>query len=96
MKTRALTLICAVAIVLAGATASGAEKKPSLVVKVADAVFVRPLSLGSAAVGSAVFVLGLPITAIRKEVKPAGNALVVRPINNTFHRPLGDMDAMAD
>lgn len=96
MKTTAITLICATALVVAGTTASAGEKKPGFAVKAADAVFVRPFSLGSAAAGSVLFVLSLPVTAIRKEVKCAADALVTKPFNKTFKRPLGDMDAMAD
>lgn len=96
MKTRAITLICAAALLIAS-TAPGAEQKqPSTIVKVADAVFVRPVSACSILAGSVVFVLALPVTAIRKEIKPAANELVTKPVHRTFNRPLGDMDAMAD
>ena len=104
MKTRVITVICAAALGFAGFAVSAEdvskpvtqEKKPGFAVKAADAIFVRPVSLVSVAAGSVVFVLSLPVTAIRKEVKPSAHELVVSPVHKTFKRPLGDMDAMAD
>jgi hypothetical protein len=106
MKARLTTLLCLVALVLAGAgqcpaqdkpaPEKPAQEKPSTVVKVADAVLVRPICFASTVVGSTLFVLGLPISAALKQTKPAADALVVRPAKATFKRPLGDIDAMAD
>jgi hypothetical protein len=46
--------------------------------------------------GSAIFVVSLPVTAISKSVKKTADTLVVKPANATFTRPLGDMDALID
>ena len=94
--------LCVLALVLTGTSNSLAQdqpstqEKPSLPMKVADAVIVRPISFGSTIVGSAFFVIGLPVTALMKKTKPAAHALVTHPAWATFKRPLGDMDAMAD
>ena len=101
------TLLCLIAIVLSGINQSPAQEnstapqkpaaeKPSTIVKVADAVAVRPICFLSTLVGSTLFVVGLPISAAIKQTKPAADALVVRPAKATFKRPLGDMEAMAD
>jgi hypothetical protein len=62
----------------------------------ADALVVRPACLAATVVGSAVFVVALPAALISKSVKKTANALVVKPANATFTRPLGDMDALRD
>jgi hypothetical protein len=97
---KALTLLCIVVLVLAGTTSLQAqekqEKHPSFVTKAADAVVVRPISFASTVIGSAFFVIGLPVTSLMKKNKPAARALVTYPAWSTFQRPLGDMDAMAD
>jgi len=96
------TGFCIIALVLAGTCSSiaqdqpPAKEKPSLPTKIADAVIVRPLSFASTAIGSAFFVISLPVTALMKKNKPAARALVTHPAWATFQRPLGDMDAMAD
>jgi hypothetical protein len=62
----------------------------------ADALVVRPACLVATVVGSAVFVVALPWAAISKTVKKTANALVAKPANATFTRPLGDMDALKE
>lgn len=93
MRNRVAGLLCGFALVLA-TTASGAEgEKPGTLTVATDVVIVRPVSLVSMVVGSALFVISLPVTAITKST---AEALVTRPAYQTFKRPLGDMDAMAD
>jgi hypothetical protein len=95
MKNRKLTLICAALVGLAGTIPSYAEEKDPFVMAV-DAVVVRPICFASTVVGSALFVVALPVAAIAKSVKPAANALVVGPAKATFTRPLGDMNALME
>lgn len=96
MKTRVTTFICMAAFLLTAGTPLVAQEKPSPWVKAADAVVVRPVCFLSTIAGGAVFVLSLPVTAIRKEIKPAANELVTKPAWKTFKRPLGDMDALSN
>jgi hypothetical protein len=106
MKAPVTTLVCVIALTLAGVAPSQAREnqgqrnqpqpQPSVVVKAADAVVVRPISFAATVVGSSIFVLGLPVTALLKQTKAAAQAMVVHPFKATFTRPLGDMDAMAD
>ncbi len=77
-------------------TGTTTKTNASPVVKAADAVIVRPICFASTVVGSALFVLSLPVTAPLKKTKSTADMLVVKPANATFKRPLGDMDAMAD
>jgi hypothetical protein len=61
-----------------------------------DAVVIRPACLLATVLGSAIFVVSLPVAAISKSVKKTADTLVVKPANATFTRPLGDMDALID
>jgi len=97
MNAKLLRISCAVAVGFGGlSSASAASTNDTTVVKVADAVFVRPISFVSTLVGGALFTLSLPVTAPMKQTKPVADMLVIKPANATFKRPLGDMDALAD
>lgn len=93
------TLLCILALLLAGARSSFAQDQAqhshSLGTKIADAAIVRPISFGSTVIGSVFFVIGLPVTSLMKKNKPAADALVIHPAWATFKRPLGEMDTMA-
>jgi hypothetical protein len=57
---------------------------------VADAVLVRPLGLVAIVLGAGLFIISLPFSALGKNVKEAGQKLVVAPAKFTFARPLGE------
>jgi hypothetical protein len=57
---------------------------------VADAVLVRPLGLCAVVLGVGLFIISLPFSALGKNVKEAGQKLVVAPAKFTFARPLGE------
>src|SRR5262245_8398605 len=59
----------------------------------ADAVS-RPLWFGATAIGGAIFVVTLPISALSKSVNRTAKKLVVRPGQATFRRPLGDFSSV--
>ncbi len=96
MKTKAVSLICATAFLWCTSLPVCAEGRHDPVEITADVILVRPVCLAATVVGSAVWVLGLPIAALSKSVKTSGKALVVKPAQATFTRPLGEMDALAD
>lgn len=58
-----------------------------------DLLIVRPLSLVATVAGTALFIINLPLSVVEKDA-PAQpfQQLVVRPLNYTFRRPLGQMD----
>ncbi len=70
------------------------DYKPSpTIVKVFDAVIVRPVMLGVTAFGLAGFVGSLPFTATGVagiDISTARENFVMYPFNYTFKRPLGD------
>lgn len=96
MNTKAVAVLAMVTLMGATFPCSASEGKPGGLEVAADALVVRPLSLASTVIGSALFVVALPVAAISKSVRPTADALVNRPAWNTFSRPLGDLDAMAD
>jgi hypothetical protein len=63
-----------------------------------DALAVRPTTFLTSVFSSAAFVISLPFTALDPAIG-AGKAketLVDYPFNDTFKRPLGDLDAMGN
>jgi hypothetical protein len=57
---------------------------------VADAIIVRPLGIIATLLGVGLFVISLPFSALGKNVKEAGEKLVMAPVKFTFLRPLGE------
>jgi len=55
----------------------------------ADLIFARPIGFCGLILGTAAFVVALPFTLPAKQVKEAGEKLVVAPAKFTFVRPLG-------
>ena len=58
----------------------------------ADLVLVRPLSLVGTVLGTVGFVVSLPFTLPTGSADEAARALVARPFEYTFNRPLGDFE----
>jgi hypothetical protein len=96
MRAKLLTTICVLAIGLGSASTSSASENAGPLEMTADALVVRPGCLVATVVGSAVFVVALPVALFSKSVKQAAKTLVVKPANATFTRPLGDMEALRD
>ncbi len=96
MKTKLITAACALAISLGGISSAYASDESDPVLVVADAVVVRPACFVATAVGTAFFVISLPIAAISGSIHKTARVLVVKPAKATFTRELGDMDALMD
>jgi hypothetical protein len=95
MKTKLVTLFCAVAFGWCSTTSTFAGTKDPVDVA-ADALLVRPACIVSAAVGSVLWVVALPFTLPSKSVKSTAKVLIDKPIKAAFVRPLGDIDGLAD
>jgi hypothetical protein len=95
MKTKLITAVCALAILSIGANTASAASDDDLKVA-ADTLVVRPVCLAATVVGSALFVVSLPIAAISRSIKKTAHVLVVVPGKATFTRRLGDMEALED
>lgn len=59
---------------------------------VLDLAISRPLGIVATVVGSALFVVALPFTIPSGSVGESADALVKRPIDYTFNRPLGEFE----
>jgi hypothetical protein len=94
MKTSITTALCVIAL-LAGsmAPAQATEDNSSLAVAV-DAVIARPACFVATIVGSALFVVSLPVAIPSKSVKKVAEVLVVTPAKATFTRPLGELSSL--
>ncbi len=98
MRTK--LIISALAFALAGtspAFADDKEREPVGPGSVAvDAILVRPVCFVASIIGTAVFVVSLPVAVTSKSVHRAAKALVVTPGQATFTRPLGDFKPIAN
>ena len=57
-----------------------------------DLVLLRPLGLAATVIGTAFFIVSLPVSAIGGNTGEAAKKLVVAPAKYTFSRPLGAED----
>ena len=96
MRAKLFTTLCVLAVGLASFPSTCVAGVGGPLETATDALVVRPACLVATVVGSAVFVVALPWAAASKSVKQTANALVVKPANATFTRPLGDMEALKD
>jgi hypothetical protein len=92
MRTKVITVICALAIGWASLAPTYAGNSPTPEAVVADVVLARPGCLVATAVGSVFFVVALPFAALSKSTKKTAEVLVVKPAKATFTRPLGDFE----
>lgn len=69
--------------------AQAVDESPSALAMTTDAVLLRPLLLATTIVGSAVYLVSLPFSALGGNAAEAGEVLVVGPAKATFVRCLG-------
>ena len=97
MKTRIITVACIVALLLACTPRVNAGVDDGSAEAIAaDVLVVRPLCLVMTVIGSALFIVALPVAAISKSTRQTAHALVVRPARATFTRPLGNLSDLED
>jgi len=87
IKSRALTALIVAAISLPAFAAS--EESPNDWAMAGDVLVARPFGMVLTLVGSALFVVSLPFTALGGNVKQAADTLVIGPAKETFVRCLG-------
>ena len=97
MKSKLLiTVTCVVSLLLSTTTpalASGDTDATSVAI---DVVVARPVSFAMTILGSALFVVSLPIAATSGCVDKTAKTLVAGPAKDTFTRPLGDFEDFLD
>ncbi len=64
-------------------------EKPSAFAMMGDLVIVRPIMLSLSVLGTAAYLVSLPLTLAGGNAGEAGNVLVVKPLKTTFIRCLG-------
>jgi hypothetical protein len=87
---KSLTLVGTLVVILTFAAQAPASTQKDSGAIVADVLLARPFCLAATVVGSAVFVVALPLAATSGSVHTTAHALVVAPAWATFARPLGD------
>ena len=96
MKTKTVILLCVLALVFGSVSPCMASSDSGSLEAVADVLVVRPGCLIATVLGSAVFVVALPIAAISRSIPHTAQVLVVAPAKATFSRPVGDLDDLID
>jgi hypothetical protein len=94
MRNKLLCVACALLFLFGGALPSQAFSDESPEAIVADAFLVRPFCLCATVVGSALWVVILPASAISKSVDKTADALVKGPARATFTRPMGRLSSL--
>jgi hypothetical protein len=96
MKCKLISLVSVLALILTGSPqAFGSENQPGPGSIAVDALLVRPACFVATIVGSALFIICLPVAVPSKSVHRAARALVVKPADATFRRPLGDFEELS-
>ena len=84
-------------LLVAGSTPSAfAFEDNSFEAVAADVIVIRPFSFVATVLGSALFVVALPVAAISKSTSETAEALVYRPARMTFTRPVGELSTLGD
>ena len=96
MKTRTL-IACVLAATLIGSStsfASDSSGHDAGAYIAVDTLVVRPVCFAATIVGGALFIVSLPFAAVSKSVRHTAHALVVKPAEATFTRPLGEFEPL--
>ena len=83
-----ITTVMALLLPTSGYSAT-VEEQPSALAMAGDAIFVRPVLLGMTILGTAVYIVSLPFSALGGNMDEAGETLVIGPAKATFVRCLG-------
>jgi len=86
----------AAAFLLASSPQTHAFDDRSFEAVAADVIVVRPVSFVATILGSALFLVALPVAAISGSTEQTAEALVLKPARATFTRPLGDLSSLID
>jgi hypothetical protein len=92
MRNHSLITFCLVVGLLSAGTPAFAADNPGPTSVAADLVVARPVGFLATVLGSALFVVALPVAALSHSVQSTAQALVVKPAQATFTRPLGNFD----
>lgn len=91
---QSLAAIVAAALLAASPLASADDVRygdPTYGAMFMDGFVARPLGLGATVVGTAIWIVTLPFSALGGNVSEATDRLIVDPARFTFDRPLGEL-----
>jgi hypothetical protein len=84
-----LVVLSCLAVATPALAADDPDTRPRYLKKTGDALVARPIGLAMTVLGSAVFVVSLPFTALAGGVGESADTLVIGPAKETFYRCLG-------
>ena len=93
MKIKLLVIVCALAISLGGVNVCRASDDNSIAT-ITDVTLVRPGCFVAMLIGTAFFIVALPVAAVSHSVSQTADTLVVAPAQATFTRPIGDFTTL--
>lgn len=93
---RTVVILCSVLFLAATNRSASAFDDGSFEATAADVLVVRPLSFVATILGSALFVVSLPVAALSDSVSDTAEALVLTPGRMTFTRPVGELSTIAN
>lgn len=96
MKRRIFPLVIAATLLAASAPRTQAFDDRSFEAVATDVIVVRPFCFVATVLGSALFLISLPVAAISKSTDQTAEALVKRPARLTFTRPMGELSTMTE
>ena len=96
MKAKLVTTVCVLVVTLGSIASSSTSEHSGPLTVATDAVVIRPACFVATVLGSAMFVVALPVAVLSKSVKKTADTLIAKPAKATFTRPIGDMDALLD
>lgn len=90
IRANVLAVIVMILTALPGVVmAEAITERPSGAEMTADLILVRPLMLGATVLGTGIFIVSSPFSALGGNFKEAANTLVATPFKSTFMRCLG-------
>lgn len=93
MKTKFLILLCVITIGMGNISITRADSDDDIAT-ITDVALVRPGCFLATLLGSALFVVALPIAACSGSIKSTASTLVGTPAQATFTRPIGDFSSL--
>ena len=92
MKSKPIvTVISVLALLLSTSPTAFASDDTDATSVVIDVAVARPFTFALTVLGSALFVVSLPVAIPSGSVDKAAHTLVTAPAKDTFKRPLGDL-----
>ncbi len=90
IKAKLLAVFLMIMTALPGiAMAESITERPSGAEMTADLILVRPLMLGATVIGTVIFIVSSPFSALGGNFMEAADTLVATPFKSTFMRCLG-------